>query len=192
MIISARWLEPRPELSRDFREVHIDEVHKTRVEEFTFVRDTLLDTWNVNEIMDAGTGFAVGAHMLPYILGDCGYQVYAVDKDPRTLEMPEHESVSRILADICDLMIPGDCVDAWVCVSVLEHLTSEQVGQALDEGYRMLRPGGLAIVTMDNASPEKLTALLQEHDFAVGSPDPTEPDTPLSPPVGAIVAMRPL
>ena len=191
MMIGARWLGACPTLSRDFGAWHIDEEHVTRVEEFTFVRNLLLES-TCRTVLDAGTGWALGAHMLPYILGDCGLTVYAVDIDPATLQMPPHKNVFRLAGDITNLVYPDRCVDAWVCVSVLEHMEPDAVRRAIHEGFRVLRPGGLAILTMDESGPEGLTAFLHENGFLVGNFDATVPEAPLTPQVGVVVGVKPL
>lgn len=45
--------------------------------------------------------------------------------------------------------VPDNCYDAWICIHVLEHVSSDR--KALREFYRILKPGGfgICIVPMD-------------------------------------------
>lgn len=47
-----------------------------------------------------------------------------------------------LLADVCDLPVGDNSVDAAVSANMLEHVSDDE--QALREIHRILRPGGLA------------------------------------------------
>jgi ubiquinone/menaquinone biosynthesis C-methylase UbiE len=60
------------------------------------------------------------------------------------------------VADAAVLPVPDDSFDLVVCNCVLEHVTDDQ--SALAGIYRVLRPGGLLFLSVDNA----------DHDLALG------------------------
>ena len=60
---------------------------------------------------------------------------------------PEHQP--DIVADIMDMSVVGSgSVDAIWSSHNLEHLYSHEVPVALNEFYRVLKPGGLALITL--------------------------------------------
>jgi SAM-dependent methyltransferase len=50
---------------------------------------------------------------------------------------------------LVDARLPADSVDRVYCISVIEHLGSDAVHSALHEIRRILKPGGLFILTVD-------------------------------------------
>ena len=51
-----------------------------------------------------------------------------------------------VLGDAVSLPIHSDCLDAAICIHVLEHLEDDR--RAIAELFRVLRPGGWAIITV--------------------------------------------
>lgn len=161
----------------------------TRTEEYWFVANALERTRR-GFVVDAGAGFNPEIHLLAYILGNMLYDVYAVDQHPAGMAMPYHPRVQRALGDIQHLSLDDRVADIWVCVSTLEHLEPTARAETAGEAFRVLNHGGFAIVTMDNTEPERLTGLMSEAGFQVGSVVPLQGE-PLTPPVGWIVAQKP-
>ena len=63
----------------------------------------------------------------------------------------DNPRVHFLVSDVRDLGVRSESLDVVVSTSTLDHLKSrEELTAALREFTRVLRPGGLAIVTMDN------------------------------------------
>lgn len=201
MKLGAGWLSPitPPEDRRavTFAEVAVPRwsereqaLFPTRCEEFGFVWHEL-EHWPRGSVLDAGAGYNDEIHLLPYILGNMGYDVTAVDANAASLDMPKHSEVERILGDITLLDLPDDSFDVWCCISVLEHMRESDKALALHEAFRVLRSGGLALLTTDHTPPEETTEWFKSAGFLIGPVAP--PFGPmLAPPVSYIVAQRPL
>jgi len=50
----------------------------------------------------------------------------------------------RFRSDIARMSLPNACVDSLICIHVLEHLADDR--QAVQEMYRILKPGGWALI----------------------------------------------
>ena len=76
--------------------------------------------------------------------------VYAVDANDGLLAQPKPDNVEFIVADFTKQVkaIPDESLDRVFCISVLEHL-SWAIPAALAEFYRVLRCGGLCVLTCD-------------------------------------------
>lgn len=201
MKLGAGWLSPvtAPD---DKRPVTIAEVavprwseqehafFPTRIEEFGFVWQQL-EHWPRGRVLDAGAGYNPEVHVLPWITANMGYDVVALDANAEALAMPKHALVERILGDITLLDLPDDSFDVWCCISVLEHMRESDKALALHEAFRVLRSGGLALLTTDHTPPEETTEWFRSAGFLTGPVE--QPLGPmLNPPVSYIVAQRPL
>jgi len=164
------WLSHNPELSDEIAGIKVDrEATKTRVEEYTFVKD-LLDATPYTTALDAATGYVVDWHMLPYILGAIGFTVETIDADARTLDMPADLQVHRQIANIGAIPFPDNSFDIITCISTLEHCHPAVRAEFSAEAARTINPGGLLIVTADNypgISPKALADLFKD-DFDIG------------------------
>ena len=144
------WLDHRPELPSTIEGVHIERAAtKTRVEEYTFVRDHVEKLAGFRAI-DAATGYVDGWHMLPYILANMGWEVETFDIDERTLGMPHDENVNRQVASLSALPYDDNSCDLLCCISTLEHVAPEVRSAFNEEALRVLTPGGTLIITADN------------------------------------------
>jgi SAM-dependent methyltransferase len=103
-------------------------------------------------ILDAGSGVTY----LPYMLCDRlpGAQVTCVDYDKTYAEMfravnenAGHDRVGFVEAMLQKLPLADASQDVICCVSVLEH--TDQYRTILDEFRRVLKPGGLLVLTFD-------------------------------------------
>lgn len=137
----------------------LDTLHTCiRVWEYPFVyhhlrkyRESLVREINPT-VVDLGSGVT----FFPFAVANLGYEVIALDKDPicepnyrRALAaLPlEAGSISFKCADATSIPLPESSVDCVYCISVLEHIPGAV--SVVHETARILRPGGLFIVTFD-------------------------------------------
>jgi SAM-dependent methyltransferase len=93
-----------------------------------------------------------GDGLLP-VLRPRAREVIGIDVSPRLVEAARsrHPGLTAAVADVRRLPLPDDSVDVVVSNSTLDHFASlDDVGTALAELRRVLRPGGRLIVTLDN------------------------------------------
>jgi 2-polyprenyl-3-methyl-5-hydroxy-6-metoxy-1,4-benzoquinol methylase len=110
-----------------------------------FVDATQLLGRTVHCLLDVGCGSGI---FLPELAGCCD-GLWACDVHPhldRVAAMLQAESVGATLirSSACALPHPVQSFDAIVCMSVLEHI--HDLESAVDELFRLLSPGGIAIV----------------------------------------------
>ena len=103
-------------------------------------------------ILDAGSGVTY----FPYFLCEHlhGATVRCIDSNPSYAGMFDainasvgHQRVSFTPAQLQDLPLADGQVDAICCISVLEH--TDNYAAILDEFHRVLKPGGLLVLTFD-------------------------------------------
>lgn len=105
-----------------------------------------LERAGARTVLDLGCGS--GRHML-YLEGQ-GFEPVGVDFAPVALENARrilseaHLGPSLVQADMRDLPLAAQCVDACVSFNVIYHGELPMVRRALCEVSRVLRPGGLA------------------------------------------------
>ena len=154
------WLDHRPELSSTIEGVFVDRATKTRVEEYTFVRDHVEKVEGF-KALDAATGYVNNWHMLPYILANMGWDVTTFDIDERTMNMPEDPAIHRQIASLSSLPYANNAYDLVTCMSTLEHVAPEVREAFASEAARVCAPGATLIITADNyagINPESLAA----------------------------------
>jgi SAM-dependent methyltransferase len=81
-------------------------------------------------------------------LADHGCDVYAIDADPRVLELPKHEGVRLIVRRFLEPMDDLPQFDVIFCLSVLEDLTKD-LTMVLCKFSDKLKPGGILVTTFD-------------------------------------------
>jgi SAM-dependent methyltransferase len=103
-------------------------------------------------VLDAGSGVTFFPHFLTETIP--GATVTCCDSDRRYVEAfgrlreaTGNASVSFVPAMLQDLPLEADSVDAVTCISVLEH--TGRYDEILAEFARVLRPGGLLVLTFD-------------------------------------------
>lgn len=133
------WLAKRSEdrSSGTLFGVELDPNLPTRWEEFRWARDTAL-ALGVEIVLDAGSGYIPNWHILPALLSRANIDVFAIDNDPRSREMPELECVNRELADMTDLSRFADnAFDAVFSISVVEHVSADERAAFFREALRV-------------------------------------------------------
>lgn len=97
-------------------------------------------------VLDVGCG----ASILPVYLAWTGQRVTAVDRmPPRRLGPGNGVEIGYVGGDMTALPLPSAAYDAVFCISVIEHLSEEAVGPAMQELRRVLRPGRPLLLTTD-------------------------------------------
>jgi len=115
-------------------------------------RDSRKNTEAALHAIDLGSGVT----FFPFSVAKLGYQVTCVDIDPivdvdiaRAARIVDHRP-GQVDCRVCDnsnLPFMDGEVDAVYCVSVLEHVSDFE--NTIDEVFRVLKIGGLFILTMD-------------------------------------------
>jgi SAM-dependent methyltransferase len=126
------------------------------IEQYWFMRhlavyEWLLDQvqqhqWSFTVAVDAGCGEGYGAELLRR----GGAHVVAIDYDETSIEhvQRKYPDLEAVLANLVDLPLPDGSVDLVVSLQVIEHLWD--LPGFLGECYRVLRPGGVLVVSTPN------------------------------------------
>lgn len=97
--------------------------------------------------LDIGPGLT----FWPVFLADKGFEVTAIDKDERIKKWAEAARQNRklkfVTGDIAKTKFPDKSFDAVTNISVIEHISDKE--GAIKEIYRLLKPGGKLINTLD-------------------------------------------
>jgi SAM-dependent methyltransferase len=96
--------------------------------------------------MDAGCGWS--GRPFKEELADKGCDVYAIDGDPRVLELPPHKGVRLIVRKFLEPMDDLPQFDRIFCISVLEDLTKD-LPEVLKKFASKLKDDGEIVVTFD-------------------------------------------
>lgn len=145
------WLAAQPALGWTIEGIAIDPTTRTRNVEYAWAAEQLRAsaTGGAATLLDAASGYVPGWHMLPYIAAQIGYLVVASDLDERSLVMPPHPSIARVIDDITAISADDKSFDVVTCISVLEHMGREHAEMAAKELCRVARMR--VIVTADEA-----------------------------------------
>src|SRR5699024_12615004 len=81
-------------------------------------------------------------------------------------EAPESATAETVKGDALDMPFPSDSFDRVVAAEILEHVPHDTA--AMKELYRVLRPGGIAAVTVPSFLPERVCWALSEEDQTNG------------------------
>jgi SAM-dependent methyltransferase len=130
----------------------------------------LLPMTTGTKLLDLGCG--AGRHA--FEAGRRGAQVVALDTDGSELarvtavaaamaeagELPLGSSIAAAAGDATAMPFPDGSFDLVIAAEVLEHIPGDQ--DAMDEVARVLRPGGVAAVTVPTWLPERICWLLSD------------------------------
>jgi ubiquinone/menaquinone biosynthesis C-methylase UbiE len=96
-------------------------------------------------ILEAGSGLSSAVISLE----DMGYNILGLDYAVNALEISrQHSPDLRLLAgDVHALPFPDNSLAGYLSFGVLEHF-EHGMGAALQEAYRVLKPGGVAVITI--------------------------------------------
>ncbi|MFP4070854.1 MAG: class I SAM-dependent methyltransferase [Desulfovibrionales bacterium] len=97
-------------------------------------------------ILDAGCG----ASIFPVFLSAKGYEVSGVDRElPAGLDRMHDVNVEYVQGDLASLPYEAEIFDRVFCISVIEHLDPLWIPAAVQELRRVLKTGGLLLMTTD-------------------------------------------
>ncbi len=127
--------------------------------EYPWVFEQIQDLGRPVKLLDVGAGMAG----LQFTLAQAGHDVHAVDpgmnaKGKGTALDPDfHAALGRAYKapvtlwpmTICDAGFSDNSFDVVLSVSALEHFAPDDVDQFVEEARRILRPGGLLVLTVD-------------------------------------------
>ena len=100
------------------------------------------------DVLDAGCGTGYGSRML---LGAGARSVTGVDIDSATIDAAQLDADERtrfMVGDIESLPMTDAVFDVAICFEAIEHVENQE--RALDELRRVLKPGGLLVVSSPN------------------------------------------
>lgn len=141
----------------------------TRTEEYKWVSRTLEFEWR-GVVFDMGCGFNRDIHLLPYILGNMGFRVHALDPQLNRpgFPMPTHWNVFWSNESMDRTGWPAECADYWLSVSVMEHVDLITRDATFKEAKRLLKPGGHVLLTTDEMPPAEVNEWLSQAGFETG------------------------
>lgn len=185
--MSYGWLGHMDFIARDelWFKIPLDPELPTRWEEFSFVQGELRKR-SVGKLIDLGCGFEPKVHIMPQIASMLGYTVEAVDLRPPQLGFPIDANIARVYGNITDLNYPNNVFDAAICISTLEHFSAENKIKTTIEAWRILKPGGTLIITMDEQEPEIFVDIFGKALFDFGD-RVDDPEQHLDPHVSFLV-----
>ena len=133
-------------------------------------------------VIDAACGFG---HKFKYHLAKHGRICYAIDCDKRILTEKLPAPSRLVVSNINNTPALTASIDTLFCISVLEHVhPKEEHRKVLKEFARVLKPGGLAVLTVDvdtevftdSVSLEQYLEAIKLSDFEfAGSVDTVKP-----------------
>lgn len=98
-------------------------------------------------IVDAGCGF--NYPFKKYLAIYSKNMVYSIDVDPHCISEKPFSNLKFILSSISTMPFHNSSVTNIVCISVLEHVEHPVLCSFIEECFRILKPGGKLIVTVD-------------------------------------------
>ena len=94
-------------------------------------------------------------------------KIYALDLNPALLTNGmDHPKVEKVIADAASTGFGNNFFDAIACVSALEHI--DNYLDVMKEMHRILKPGGMAFVTLDISTDVEKT---RQHNVDGKTPD---------------------
>ena len=143
----------------------------SRPYEYAFVvrgmlRAHLLDMVNLEMILDMACGTNHPGYMAIANITEVG-AIIALDIDGGLFKNGmDHPKVTKFIRDATNTGFTNECFDAISCVSAIEHMPNWK--DCIKEMYRLLKPGGMAFVTIDISTDPIKTA---KHNIDGKTPD---------------------
>jgi SAM-dependent methyltransferase len=105
-------------------------------------------------VLDVGCAFGYGSAAV-LARGREGRVIVGVERDPELLARAQREFpwLPMIDADATELPIANSCADAVLLLEVIEHVAEPE--RVLAEAHRVLRPGGVIIISVPHRGPSR-------------------------------------
>lgn len=100
-----------------------------------------------SRVMDAGCGDGFFLHRLK----ESGFSnLVGLDYSSRAMEFTEVlvQGVDLLTEDITNIPLEGDSTDAIFMIETLEHIPPENIEDCMQEFNRILKPGGILVITV--------------------------------------------
>jgi ubiquinone/menaquinone biosynthesis C-methylase UbiE len=132
---------------------------------------TLVDEFHARlpvhaRILEAGCGLGGWVRLLQ----DVGHDISGIDFEPSTVARVNQDdpTLDVKVGDVTALSYPDDSFDVYISLGVVEHF-EDGPDRALAEAYRVIKPGGLAFVTVpfENSFRRFFTHPLRDVYFAI-------------------------
>ena len=141
----------------DYQDKRVDYEQK-KLAKLGFLRRTAFDThykWVIGRINRGGKILDVGCdggHLLHQLQLRHKLDSYGIDLVFSSLKIAKNsvKGADFCLANAENMPFQSDIFDYVVCMEMLEHLTEKQCSNVLNEIYRVIKPGGVALVTVPN------------------------------------------
>ena len=145
------WKEENPtELYK-----YLDMYYKLKCKEIDIFREH-----NIVNVCDTACGF--GAYSLAFASN--GFNVYSFDISETAVEIATKglqryglDAGNVKVANILDTGYANETFDGVIAHAVIDHLLMEDAKKALDELFRITIPGGLILLSFDNAEDDDFT-----------------------------------
>ena len=143
----------------------------SRPYEYCFVAMNMLDAFmfkliGFDTILDLACGAIHPGYMAIANIERVG-KIYSLDLNPALLTNGmDHPKVEKVIADAAATGFGDNYFDAIACVSALEHIANYL--DVMKEMHRILKPGGMAFVTLDISTDVEKT---RRHNVDGKTPD---------------------
>jgi ubiquinone/menaquinone biosynthesis C-methylase UbiE len=113
--------------------------------------EALAKEWRQGSLLNLGCGH--GADFLPF---SRNFELYGIDFSDEMLKLARKYAgkfsfqVNLVAADVCSLPYSSEAFDYLISVATLHHLKKEQQLTAFQELKRVMKPGGVAFITVWN------------------------------------------